>query len=159
MIIGHLPAGYLIARGLDRSFDRDPVIWWGILIGSVAPDLDMFWFYVVDGGTVHHHTYLTHDPTLWAGVLLAGFVLSSRALIGCGIGTLLHMSLDTIAGAISWGFGDWSFSGPLIVVPATQDHWILSFVLHWTFLGDVLLVVLALVTLVRARRKISDAEH
>lgn len=154
MIVGHLPAGYLLARALDRSFDRDPLIWWSVIVGAVLPDIDMFWFFFVDGGAVHHHTYLTHDPTVWLGVLVAGFLLSSRALIGCGVGAVLHMALDTVAGAITWGFGDLSFTGPLVVVPATQAHWVLSFVLHWTFAVELVLVAWAAVDLLRRRRRV-----
>ena len=152
MIVGHVAAGYLLARALHRSFDKDPVIWWGIVVGSVLPDIDMLWFVLVDGGAVHHHTYLTHDPTLWFGVLCAGLTLTSRALIGCGIGAVVHMALDTIAGAIRWGFGEMSFSGPLIVVPATQPHWLLSFMLHWTFAVELALCAAALAVLCRSRK-------
>ena len=81
MIIGHAPAGYLLACACDRSFFRDPVMFWAIVIGAVAPDLDMLWFLFVDRGAVHHHTYLTHDPTVWAVVLFLGAVLTSRVLI------------------------------------------------------------------------------
>lgn len=151
MIVGHLPAGYLLATALDRSFDADPLIWWSIVVGSVLPDVDMLWFYLVDGGVMHHHSYLTHDPTLWLCLLLAGFVLSSRLLIGIGVGAVLHMALDTIVGPISWGFGALSFSGPIVEVPATQPHWVLSFLLHWTFLAELLLWAIA--TTVFLRRK------
>ncbi|WP_299688447.1 hypothetical protein [uncultured Tateyamaria sp.] len=101
VIIGHLLTGYLLAHTLDRGFDRDPVIWWGIFAGAVLPDIDMLWFFFVDGGKVHHHHRATHNLTLWTGVLFAGFALSSRVLTGCGLGAGLHMMLDTIAGAIS----------------------------------------------------------
>ncbi|WP_425040233.1 metal-dependent hydrolase [Primorskyibacter sp. S187A] len=144
MIIGHLPAGYLLASALDKSFDEDPLIWWAILVGAVLPDLDMVWFFLVDRGAVHHHSYITHDPTLWVAVFLLGLTLSSRALIGLGLGTLLHVALDTPLGAICWGYGNLSLCGPAIVVPATQSHWILSFLLHWTFAVELVVVALAI---------------
>ncbi|WP_415921271.1 metal-dependent hydrolase [Tateyamaria sp. SN6-1] len=139
MIIAHAPAGYMLACICDRPFDRDQVVFWSILAGSVAPDLDMLRFVFLDGGAVHHHSYFTHDPTVWAGVLTLGFVATSRVLIGVGLGALLHMVLDTIVGAVSWGWGDLSVSGPLITVPATQSHWVLSFLLHWTMLIELVI--------------------
>ncbi|KIC50455.1 hypothetical protein [Tateyamaria sp. ANG-S1] len=157
MIIGHLPAGYLLASALDRSFFRDPVMFWAIMAGAVVPDLDMLWFHVVDGGAVHHHTYLTHDPTLWAAILFFGLVLTSRLLIGVALGALLHMVLDTIAGPVSWGWGDFSFSGPLVIVPPTQDHWVMSFVLHWIMLIELALWGIAGVVFVM-RRKLEPME-
>ncbi|WP_299724311.1 metal-dependent hydrolase [uncultured Tateyamaria sp.] len=156
MIIGHLPAGYLMATALDRSFDRDRVVFWSILVGSVAPDLDMLRFFLVDRGAVHHHNYLTHDPTLWFGVLFLGFVLTSRALIGLGIGAVLHMVLDTVVGAVSWGYGKLSVSGPLVTVPATQDHWVLSFILHWTFLIELVICGVAVAVFMKRRKAAPD---
>ncbi|MGX9354517.1 metal-dependent hydrolase [Roseobacteraceae bacterium S113] len=153
MIIGHLPTGYLAARALERSFDEDPLVWWAILLGSVAPDFDMLWFVFVDHGTVHHHTYITHDPTLWVGVLGTGLLVASRLLIGLGLGALLHLSLDTIAGAITWGYGRVSFSGPLVEVPAVQSHWILNFLLHWTFAVEITFCLIAGGVFWRRRRK------
>lgn len=144
MIVGHLPAGYLSACVLERSITRDPVIWWGLVVGSVAPDLDMFWFLFVDHGTVHHHTYLTHDPGIWIGLLLIGWAFSARALIGLGLGGVLHLMLDSIAGAITWGYGELTWTAPLVEVPATQSNWVLSFVLHWTFAVELTLCCLAM---------------
>ncbi|MBY5931795.1 metal-dependent hydrolase [Tateyamaria omphalii] len=151
MIIGHAPAGYLLASALDRSFFRDPVIFWSIVVGAVVPDLDMLWFFFVDRGTTHHHTYLTHDPTLWSVLLFIGFVLTSRLLIGLGMGGLLHMALDSIAGAVTWGWGAYSVSGPLVVVPPTQDHWLMSFLLHWLILVEIVLWICAAVLFWRRR--------
>jgi len=154
VIVGHLPAGYLAACALERPFDNDRVVFWSVLAGSVAPDLDMFRFVFVDGGQVHHHTYLTHDPTLWIGVLALGFVLTSRVLIGIGIGGVLHMLLDTVVGAISWGYGRLSFAGPLVNVPATQEHWVLSFVLHWTFAIELTLCAAAVYVALKRRARV-----
>ncbi|WP_299141530.1 metal-dependent hydrolase [uncultured Tateyamaria sp.] len=154
MIIGHLPAGYLAACALDAPFDSDRVVFWSVLAGAVLPDLDMLRFFFVDDGAVHHHTYLTHDPTLWLGVLILGFVFTSRVGIGVGIGTMLHMLLDTIAGAIIWGFGPLSVSGPIVTVPATQDHWVLSFVLHWTFAVELVLCAAATYVFLRRRGRV-----
>jgi len=151
MIVGHLPAGYLAARALEGTVTRDVVIWWAMLAGAVVPDLDMLWFIFVDQGKVHHHTYLTHDPALWAAILLTGLAVSVRILVGLGLGGLLHMALDSIAGAVRWGFGDVSWQGPIVEVPASQSHWLLSFLLHWTFGVELLICCAAAVVFWRRR--------
>jgi inner membrane protein len=155
MIIGHLPVGYLAACASEPAFGRDRVIWWSLLAGSVVPDLDMLWFFFVDHGAVHHHSYLTHNPNLWLGLLLVGLVLRFRVLIGLGLGAVLHLAMDTIAGAVVWGWAGFGFSGPLVVVPATQDHWILSFLVHWTFGVELVLTAVALIVLWRRRVKVA----
>ncbi|MEM8578635.1 MAG: metal-dependent hydrolase [Pseudomonadota bacterium] len=143
MMTAHLPAGYLAVTALDHGFDRDPLVWWAIVVGAVLPDLDMIWFYAVDGVAVHHHTYITHDPSLWLGVLVLGLIASSRALIGVGLGAVSHMALDTITGVIAWGYGRVSFTGPLVEVPARFEPWPLNFLLHWTFALELALWVWA----------------
>jgi len=46
MFIAHFPAGYLLASASEARLDADyrRLAFWCILIGSVAPDLDMFYF-------------------------------------------------------------------------------------------------------------------
>ncbi len=153
MIVGHLPAGYLAACTLERSWARDTVIWWALLAGTVLPDLDMVWFVFVDHGAVHHHTYITHAPALWAAILLIGLTLSIRVLFGLGLGGLIHLALGSIAGAVRWGFGDVSWQGPLVEVPASQSHWVLSFLLLWTFGFEVLICCVAAVVFWRRRSR------
>ena len=42
MLIAHFPAGYLVGKIVKRLH---LVLFYGCLIGSIAPDLDMFYFY------------------------------------------------------------------------------------------------------------------
>ncbi len=77
MLIAHLPAAYLVFRTVAPSLPR-PVLVAG-LIGSVAPDLDMFWFVLIDG-SVHHHAFLTHRPVFWGMVLLMGLLVGRGTL-------------------------------------------------------------------------------
>ena len=40
----------------------------------------------------------------------------------------------------------WPFSDRLItlaVVPARYDHWVISFILHWSFLAEIAITLLA----------------
>ena len=154
MIVGHLPAGYLAACALERGFAHDRVLWWALVAGSIAPDFDMLWFLFVDHGAVHHHSYLTHDPAVWIALVLVGLTFGRRALIGLGLGGVLHLALDSIVGAVTWGYGDWSWQAPLIEVPATQSHWVLSFLLHWTFAIELVVCFAAVIVFWRRRGQV-----
>jgi LexA-binding, inner membrane-associated putative hydrolase len=109
MIIAHLPSGYLMAVALLRRIRRvkpSAVIAAGVA-GAGAPDLDMFYFHLVDHGKVHHHQYLTHWPILWIGLLAASALWfkskPSRAgvlLQVFALGGVLHLMLDTLVGEI-----------------------------------------------------------
>ncbi|MEM6311462.1 MAG: metal-dependent hydrolase [Pseudomonadota bacterium] len=150
MIIGHLPAGYLAAK--TARWAGAPALFWGILIGSVMPDLDMLWFFFVDQGQTHHHTFITHRPIIWVLLALTGLAFSQVLLTGLGIGAILHVGLDSFLGNITWLWPLSDVSAPLVIVPATQSHWILSFIFHWTFLMELVLVACALVVFVRSPR-------
>jgi inner membrane protein len=152
LLIAHLPAAYLAAKGA-RAVGGDRTLAVGIVLGGILPDLDMLWFHFVDGGSVHHHEYLTHRPILWLAVLALGLVLRKAFLSGIGIGGLLHMALDTIAGAIVWGWPVWSEPTTLVVVPATRAHWVASFLAHWTIRVEIAICVAAAVLFAVAWRK------
>ena len=55
-----------------------------------------------------------------------------------------HLVLDSIGGGIMWLAPLDGRLLSLTVVPATQDHWILSFLVHWTFLLELAIWGLAL---------------
>lgn len=146
MLIAHLPSGYLLghaarARGAAMA---------AALIGSVAPDFDMLWFHLVDHGRVHHHLYPSHIPGCWliAAILVLGllrWLVPSMVIIAAMFfaGVFLHLLLDTLVGGIMWL---WPFSDRLItlaVVPARYDHWVISFILHWSFLAEIAITLLA----------------
>ena len=147
MLTAHLPSGYVLARGWPR---QGPVIMAAVLIGAVLPDLDMIWFSFVDHGSIHHHRYWVHIPAFWA--VVAVIALPLLRMIGkfhVGLAffaaIFLHLVLDSIGGGILWlaPFNDRLIS--LVTVPAMQSHWILSFILHWTFLLELLIWGAALV--------------
>ena len=84
MFIGHLPAGYLITKGLlRRSGGNGSVAQTGPLLlalglsASLLPDLDMFYFYLIDHGQHLHHGYWTHLPIFWLVVCIGLFALFS----------------------------------------------------------------------------------
>ncbi|WP_299550197.1 metal-dependent hydrolase [uncultured Tateyamaria sp.] len=150
MIVGHLAAGYLAARAFAAL--GATAVFSGVIVGSVIPDVDILWFFLVDGQQTHHHDYLTHRPLVWAVVLLIGVTIRRSVVVGLGLGALLHLALDSIAGKVAWAWPVLDEATPLVIVPATQAHWVLSFLLHWTFAVEIALCIAALLLFASARR-------
>ena len=145
MLVAHLPSGYIVARAAGV---RSGLPFWAALVGSVFPDFDMIWFLFVDQGAIHHHLYWVHAPGFWVIVaaltlpFLRGTIRQAALLFLAGI--FVHLVLDSIGGGIMWlwPLSDRLYS--LIEVPATQANWVLSFVLHWSFLAELAVIGLAL---------------
>jgi len=155
MITAHLPSGYLLSRAARW---RGPVML-AALVGAVWPDIDLFFFYFVDDRALHHHRYWVHAPAFVLVVSLALLVLtrwrwSSQfplAVAFCGAWGL-HILLDSLAGDIMWL---WPFSTQLFAlftVPAIHENWIVSFLLHWTFLAELAIWATTLTLLIQSRR-------
>lgn len=142
MFVGHLPAGYLISR--TRLFSSS-VLRRSSCLGAVLPDVDMLWFHLVDKGAVHHHAYLTHKPIVWLIIALVGVTAFPRHpwVWSLGLGGVLHVALDSIVGAVTWGWPMSTRALTLIDVPATHDWWVMSFLTHWTFMVEVLICLAA----------------
>lgn len=149
MILAHLPAGYITVRLFLKRFIKIKIsptalFSWGIL-GAVAPDLDMLYFYLVDNRQHHHHLYWSHYPVVWFSLLglsiVAGYIASLYKysvygliffLAGC-----VHLLLDSVVGDIWWlaPFVDQPFA--LATVPNRFQPWWLNFILHWSFLLEL----------------------
>jgi len=145
MFIGHLPAGYLLAKLLEPQgqmrIKRSKLWWAAALGGSVFPDLDVLYFYLVDNARTLHHHYFTHLPAFWLCVSLLG-VWSSTTRIFL-VAVVSHLVLDTIAGGVLW-LWPLSYSNVVFVdVPATHSWWVWNFIFHWTFLLELALWVAA----------------
>ncbi len=156
MIIGHLPAGYIFTKLLARKLINKEInlrvfILVGV-IGAILSDLDMFYFYLIDNRQHHHHTYWPHYPTVWLGLLFIFTVWyrfgnnKSTAILGLvfSVNGFLHMLLDSIVGDIWWfaPFVDKSFA--VFMVPALYNPWWLNFILHWTFILELLILLWAM---------------
>jgi hypothetical protein len=139
MLTAHLPSGYVLARALPRDIPRlMPVA----LVGAVFPDLDMIWFHFVDDGAIHHHRYWVHVPAFWLAVAVVALPLATwlghlRTAAVFFAAILMHLALDTISGGVMWGAPVSDHLFTLAVVPAAYGHWIISFMLHWTFLLEL----------------------
>lgn len=152
MFIGHLPAGYISAKLLLKQFaDTGVSTKFFILagaLGGIAPDLDMFYFYLIDNRQNHHHTYWPHYPVLWLTILAASSIWfklannkSAPALaVIFSISGSIHMLLDSIVGDIWWfaPFIDKPFA--LFTVEAVYKPWWLNFILHWSFALEILVL-------------------
>jgi inner membrane protein len=165
MLIAHLPSGYIVAH-LSRQYRQlgTKTVVAATLFGAIFPDIDMVYFYLIDNQQTHHHEYITHWPLLYAFLFVIGISLyianQSKPfffLVWFSIAAIMHMMLDSIAAPMMWfaPFSDWKLE--LIEIPASQSHWILSFLVHWTFLLELSLCTLALFLYVRKRPKATNA--
>jgi inner membrane protein len=157
MFIGHLPAGYLCAHYLHPRFagaavGRKRFLLAG-LIGAIAPDLDLFYFFLVDQRRTPHHLYWPHFPLVWLLLLAVSagcLILAKRKAVPAlalmfSAGGFGHLLLDTIVGDIHWGapimYGPFS----LFKVEAVYKPWWLNFFLHWSFAFELVLLAWALI--------------
>ncbi|NJM84197.1 MAG: metal-dependent hydrolase [Tabrizicola sp.] len=141
MLTAHLHSGYVLARALPPDIPRlMPVA----LVGAVLPDIDMVWFHLVDNGAFHHHRYWVHVPVFWLAVAAVALPLAAwlgylRTAAVFFAAILVHLVLDSIGGGILWGAPISDHLFEMVTVPAAHGHWILSFMLHWTFLLELLI--------------------
>jgi inner membrane protein len=148
MLIAHLPASYLWSRILRRRLGKRLVPLG--LLASVLPDIDLLYFYFVDGRAHPHHTYWTHQPVAWAllASLAAVLVLWERRLRDAMLiffsNILLHLALDTVAGGICWLYPLSHQAVQLVRVPAAHGHWLVSFLHHWSFFLELAICAAAL---------------
>ncbi|HUE94117.1 metal-dependent hydrolase [Pseudomonas sp.] len=156
MFIGHLPAGYITAKLLLKKFANTGITTrffiLAAVLGAIAPDFDMFYFYLLDNRQNHHHTYWPHYPALWLTMLAASsvwFKLASKksyaalALI-FSISGFIHMLLDSIVGDIWWFAPLIDQPYALFTVEAVYKPWWLNFILHWSFALEILMFTWAI---------------
>ena len=175
MFIAHLPAGYLLTQALlghrpeekggrekvceERTRRTRRLLAVGLFF-SVAPDLDLFWFYLGSDRLAPHHQYVTHWPLFWLALAAGAGVLTLvlkkpawRAYLFVALANvMLHLVLDSVAAEIYWlaPFSSWHLN--LAAVPAVHSWWVWNFVLHWTFALEICLCLAALLLFIRSRR-------
>ena len=149
MLIAHLPAGYLLARRIVPRLATAPAEARRLmavgLAASVFADIDLVYFYLIDGRQTLHHDYWTHIPAFWPAAMLAAAALLWLARMGIPwreflvflAGVILHLALDTPTGGILWGWPVSLYRFLLVEIPARFDWWVWNFVLHWTFLIEL----------------------
>ncbi|WP_090622810.1 metal-dependent hydrolase [Azotobacter beijerinckii] len=156
MFIAHIPAGYICGKTLHQRFAKAGaparILILAAIIGGVAPDFDMFYFYLIDNRQTHHHMYWPHYPAVWLAFLVVSgswFYFArqkSNAALACifSVSGFIHILLDTIVGDIFWlaPFGFQPFS--LFTAPSLYKPWWLNFLLHWSFLLELFVVFWAI---------------
>jgi inner membrane protein len=155
MFIGHLPAGYLLTRSLyaetsGRKSARKIWMTTGLLC-SVLPDVDLIYFYLIDNRQHLHHGYWTHLPIFWLIIIFlmwTGIAISGKKglmpwLKLGGLNILVHLLLDTIVGKIRWLYPLSRQDYYLFEVPSLYNHFVLNFVLHWSFSLEIVLCAAA----------------
>ena len=164
MFIGHIPAGYLATKGVLKILSRrhtehlrpGHVLFWGI-IGSVLPDFDVLYFYLIDNRQHLHHGYWTHIPFFWCAIFSLIFLFSFAfqriplrvCTLACGMNVFLHLFLDTIVGKIRWLYPLSARDIVFFHVPSVHDWWVWNFVFHWTFLFEIALMLIAVYIMLR----------
>jgi hypothetical protein len=156
MFIGHLPAGLITAKLLFPRFQTTSVsykafLFWSLL-GATFPDLDLFYFYLIDHRQHHHHSYFTHFPLLWLILLIVSilwFCLTSPRRTAAfaiifSLSGFIHLFLDTLVGDIWWFAPFLNKPFALATVPALYHPWWLNFLLHWSFGVEILVICWAI---------------
>ena len=162
MFIAHLPAGYILTKGTQNKTKLNKFLWLGLL-GSLFPDLDLFYFYLIDGRQTLHHSYWIHIPFYWLiiglGITLIFTLLKKRNYTIASViffsNIMLHLVLDTIVGKIEWLFPFTNKAYYLFKVPAVYDFWVYNFIFHWTFLFELGLIIWAIYVFIKNRQSIS----
>ena len=163
MFLAHMPGGFLLTRQLlrrHRQQDYYSIYMLCGLLASIAPDLDLFYFHLIDNRQHPHHSYWSHIPAYWLGIYLLllwpawrwgkqhGLLLLNIILLN----GLLHMSLDSVASGIKWLYPfDNAYFG-LWRIPARFNWWVANYLFHWTFLLELIIITSAAFTLYRDRR-------
>jgi len=157
MIIGHIPSGYIYSKLLanklaGKRINLHLLILIGVT-GAIAPDFDWLYFYFVDDEKHLHHTYWTHYPIAWLGLLLIFSVwyryISKKSYVLLGVvfsaAGFMHLLLDSVVGNIWWfaPFIDKPYS--MFTVSELHEPWWLNFILHWSFLLELLLMLWAII--------------
>ena len=150
MLTAHLPSGYCLGKLSGLHGWAFPAA----IVGAVFPDVDMLFFHFVDHRAIHHHRYWVHIPFFWAVVAGVALPLLWRsryklAAITFCAAIFLHLALDTIGGGIMWLAPVNADLWELVTIPARYANWSLSFLLHWTFLFEILIWVWAAYFFVR----------
>ncbi|MET0081326.1 MAG: metal-dependent hydrolase [Candidatus Thiodiazotropha lotti] len=162
MFIAHLPAGYLVTkfvcRNLRMSAEVKNKVMASGLLGAIAPDLDLFYWSLVDRYRDHHHSYWSHYPVAWLLLLLTSHILfrvhgkgyRSYGLLLFSLNGFFHLILDSMAGEIRWLMPFENSGYSLAMILPDYSPWFLNFILHWTFLVEISIVALCCLSLYRS---------
>ena len=166
MFIAHAPMGYIMSTSFLKRYGKLPattsmVLLFGVL-GSIAPDFDMIYFYLIDNRQTHHHNYITHWPIIWATLLAASTIWlrsshkskSPWLAFIFSLGGFIHIVLDSFVGDIWWFSPFANEPYAMFTVPARFSPWWLNFVFHWSFAVELIICAWAMLTYRRRVNKL-----
>ena len=150
MFVGHLPAGYVLTKTVQKNIKTTKDLLIG-LIASVLPDIDVLYFYLIDNRRNLHHSYWIHTPFYWLIIATTTFSIlwllkKKNYMIAALIffsNIFLHLFLDTIVGKIEWLFPFTDKAHYLFDVPPVFNFWVYNFIFHWTFLFEIGVIIWA----------------
>lgn len=165
MFIAHLPSGYILADLLDKKLKPNllgsKAFYSIIMLGAIFPDIDLFYFYFFDQRSVHHHKYFVHWFSVWIPVFLMAYTFwkiskhRSKLALATTLfsgAALLHICLDTFVGDV-WLFAPFIDRAYVFFeVTARYQPWWLNFILHWSFLVELLICAYALYVYIRKNK-------
>jgi len=159
MFIAHAPASYLLTTFiLERtssgtfSDNEKTMLLTGCIFAGIFPDFDLLYFFLVDNRQHNHHTYWTHLPLFWLTLtfLLSVINITLKArrsliiILLLAANVFLHLVLDTMTSGIQWFQ---PFSGnflSFIDISGGYQWWVWNFILHWTFIIELILTCAAI---------------
>jgi len=160
MFIGHLPAGYVLTKTMQKKIKTTKYLLIG-LIASFLPDIDILYFYLIDNRQNLHHGYWIHIPFYWLIIGVITFITISLLkkkdyLIAGAIffaNIFLHLILDTIVGKVEWLYPFTDKAYFLFDVPSIYGFWVYNFIFHWTFLPEIIMMIWAICIYIQYKRK------
>ena len=160
MIIAHMPSGYIIAKAFKQN--RKPAVVSSMIFGAL-PDLDLIYFYLHDSSATHR-LFFPHLPIVMMSALLVTlpiycmkFFAKFRIYYALFFANwLAHLVLDTFTERIFWLYPFSNRGFQLVEVPAVYSHWMISFVLHWSFAVELAIVAFAVILFFMKRKQIQE---
>ena len=174
MLIAHAPAGYILSKLVSRNLYNDCKLYTTAgVIGSIACDFDMLYWYTLGNRAVNHHAYWTHIPAYWAlGIpTVIGLKLLNKKIGDMSglflVNVYLHLALDSYSSGIKWlyPFNNkyYSYIDPNTIrvkggIPARDTFytidlgiykieltgWMYNATIHWTFQLELVIVCLSI---------------
>lgn len=153
MVIAHLPAGYLLMKIMwPKSSSRAPL--YAGLAGSIFPDFDLFYFYLMDDQQTFHHAYWMHLPFFWFSLACLVFLLCHRfggavlrwSCVAFFANIALHLCLDSIVVPLYW-LRPFIADGFQLLTPEfthLYDFWLWNYMLHPVFVLELAICFVAL---------------
>lgn len=152
MIIGHMPAAYILSthihQGLGGVSGYSTRLIAAGMLGGIFPDFDLLYFYLIDHQQHHHHEYWSHYPLVWLSLLVGSFLLwrgKKERLLPAGmllftLNAFIHLCLDTPLGSIRW-LVPFSDTAIRFYTPDVHfDFWLWNFIVSPQFICELFLL-------------------